>query len=110
MLTRAKCRPLAPRNACALFHSSALPKNLQSLGGGRAPRVLGDTRLEAVLELAGDGAEVPHAAGTGGLSALGLLGPVVCYKLVPEFGCGDGCSPTDIIYAASTAGTVAHLS
>jgi len=77
MSTRAKCLPLAPRNACALFHSSVLPENLQSLVGGRASRVLGGTRLEAVLELAGDGAEVPHTAGTGGLSALSLLGPVV---------------------------------
>ena len=37
-----------------------------------------DTSLEAVLELAGNGLEVTAAAGTGGLAALGLLGPVVC--------------------------------
>jgi hypothetical protein len=39
---------------------------------------LGGTGLEAVGELAGDGLQVLHAAGTGGLSPLGLLAPVVC--------------------------------
>jgi len=39
---------------------------------------LGSTGLEAVAELAGDGLQVLHAAGTGGLSPLGLLAPVVC--------------------------------
>lgn len=48
------------------------------LSSGRATGTLGHTGLEAVLELAGNGAKVPHAAGTGGLSSLGLLGPVVC--------------------------------
>ena len=38
---------------------------------------LGGTGLEAVGELAGDGLQVLHAAGTGGLSPLGLLAPVV---------------------------------
>jgi len=41
-------------------------------------RVLGHAGLEAVLEAAGDILEVPHAAGADGLSALGLLAPVVC--------------------------------
>ena len=36
--------------------------------------------LEAVLELPGDELERPHAAGTGGLSSLGLLAPVVCKR------------------------------
>jgi hypothetical protein len=45
----------------------------------RAASTLGGADLEAVLEAAGDGGEGSHAAGTGGLSALGLLGPVVCY-------------------------------
>lgn len=55
------------------------------LGLGRrrwAPRVLGDTGLEAVLELAGNGLEVTHASGSSGLPSLGLLGPVVCSLLV----------------------------
>jgi len=39
--------------------------------------VLGDTSLEAVLEAAGDVLQVPHAASTNSLSALGLLAPVV---------------------------------
>lgn len=34
--------------------------------------------LEAVLEAARDAGEVLHAAGADGLSALGLLAPVVC--------------------------------
>jgi hypothetical protein len=49
-----------------------------SLSSGSTPGTLGSTGLEAVLELASNGAEVPHAAGTGGLSSLSLLGPVVC--------------------------------
>ncbi len=40
--------------------------------------VLGYTGLEAVLEAAGDVLEVLRAAGANGLSALGLLAPVVC--------------------------------
>lgn len=47
--------------------------------GGRTPSALGGTGLESVLELAGNGAEVPHAAGTDGLPSLGLVGPVVCF-------------------------------
>lgn len=35
--------------------------------------------METVGEAAGDGLEVPHAAGTGGLPALGLLAPVDCH-------------------------------
>lgn len=50
------------------------------------PGTRGCAGLEAVLEPAGDGAEVPHAAGAGRLSALSLLGPVVCLfpKLVSQ--------------------------
>lgn len=69
------------RSALSLRHP-----NLQGRVGGRAPRVLGDASLETVLELAGDGAEVPHATSAGGLSALGLLGPVVYIMLVWTFG------------------------
>ncbi|KAJ8125560.1 hypothetical protein O1611_g8080 [Lasiodiplodia mahajangana] len=47
-----------------------------SLKGGFG--VLLDTSLEVVLEAAGDILEVPHAASADGLSALGLLAPVVC--------------------------------
>jgi hypothetical protein len=41
--------------------------------------------LEAVGELAADGLEVLHAAGTGGLSPLGLLAPVVCGMMLVVF-------------------------
>lgn len=47
------------------------------LGGGLSLGASGGAGAETVGELAGDGLEVPHAAGTGGLSALGLLAPVV---------------------------------
>lgn len=49
-------------------------------GGGSlgSASTLGLSDLETVLEAAGDVLEVLHASGTGGLSALGLLGPVVC--------------------------------
>lgn len=52
------------------------------LGLGWSAGVLWDTGLESVLELAGNGLEVTAASGTGGLAALGLLGPVVCGILV----------------------------
>ena len=42
--------------------------------------VLGHTGPEAVLESAGDVLEVAHAAGADGVSALGLLAPVVCSR------------------------------
>ena len=48
------------------------------LSGLDATGTLGGTALEAVGELAVDGLEVLHAAGTSGLSPLGLLAPVVC--------------------------------
>lgn len=43
----------------------------------RGVGVLGDTGLETVLEAAGDVLEISHAASSDGLSALGLLAPVV---------------------------------
>jgi len=43
-----------------------------------AAGTLGRTELEAIFEAPGDGLEVTHASGTGGLSPLRLLGPVVC--------------------------------
>jgi hypothetical protein len=43
---------------------------------------LGSANLEAVLEASGHGGEGSHAAGTGGLPALGLLGPVVYFPFV----------------------------
>lgn len=51
-------------------------------GDGGALGTLGGTGLESVAELAVDGLEVSHAAGTGGLSSLGLLAPVVCRVLI----------------------------
>lgn len=55
---------------------------------------LGDTSLEAVQEAAVDNAQGAHAAGAGGLAALGLLTPVVCSKkkkfvsrVVPTIAC-----------------------
>jgi hypothetical protein len=57
--------------------------SLRLLGlGGRSPRALWCTRLESVLEQSGDGLQVTHAAGSGGLSSLGLLAPVVCWSCV----------------------------
>ena len=51
---------------------------LRGLDGG-ALGALGSASLESVAELAVDGLEVSHAAGTGGLPSLGLLAPVDCY-------------------------------
>ena len=59
------------------------------LSGLDAAGTLGGTALEAVGELAVDGLEVLHAAGTSGLSPLGLLAPVVCGRMLVVFSfCG----------------------
>lgn len=50
---------------------------LNSLSSCRATGTLGSTGLETILEFAVDGLEVTHAAGAGGLAALGLFAPVV---------------------------------
>lgn len=47
-----------------------------------AASALGGASAETVPELAGDFGQGAHATGTGGLSALGLLGPVVCTSCV----------------------------
>lgn len=47
-----------------------------------AASALGGSSAETVPELAGDFGQRAHATGTGGLSALGLLGPVVCSPCV----------------------------
>lgn len=54
---------------------------LRGLDGG-ALGALGSASLESVAELAVDGLEVSHAAGTGGLPSLGLLAPVDCPMLI----------------------------
>lgn len=55
-----------------------------SLLGRSTSRTLGLASLEAVLESSGDVLEVTAAAGTDGLSPLGLLGPVVCTRRKPR--------------------------
>jgi hypothetical protein len=62
---------------------------LRGLDGG-ALGTLGRTGLESVAELAGDGLEVSHAAGTGGLPSLGLLAPVDCAVLIAVLGAYAG--------------------
>jgi len=59
-------------------HRCSLPSWSIRLRGldGRALGTRGRAGSEAVAELAGDGLEVAHAAGTGGLPSLGLLAPV----------------------------------
>lgn len=63
-----------------MLHPSPLSFRAKSLlaGCGCAASALGRTLLETVLELAWDELERSHAAGTSGLSSLGLLTPVVC--------------------------------
>lgn len=53
---------------------------LRALDGG-ALGTRGRTGSKSVAELAVDGLEVSHAAGTGGLPSLGLLAPVDCLVL-----------------------------
>ena len=51
--------------------------SLWSTGLGWSAGVVWSTGLETVLEPSADGLEVSHSAGTGGLSSLSLLRPVV---------------------------------
>ena len=53
---------------------------LRGLDGG-ALGSRGRAGAESVAELAVDGLEVTHAAGTSGLPSLGLLAPVDCFVL-----------------------------
>lgn len=63
-----------------MLHPSPLSFRAKGLlaGCGCATGALGSALLETVLELAWHELERSHAAGTGGLSSLGLLTPVVC--------------------------------
>ena len=65
--------------------SSRFEFPLLGLGGWCSSRARWYTSLEAVLDLAGDGLEVTHASGAGGLPSLGLLGPVVCATVSLHF-------------------------
>ena len=62
---------------------------LRGLDGG-ALGALGSASLESVAELAVDGLEVSHAAGTGGLPSLSLLAPVDCPVLIDGLGVRGG--------------------
>jgi hypothetical protein len=53
-------------------------KRKLSRGGGNGLLLGLGTLTEAVLEATGDVLQVAHTAGTGGLSALSLDGPVDC--------------------------------
>ena len=65
-----------------LLHQVLHHSRLILLCGGGALGTCGRTSAETVAELAGDGLEVSHAAGTGGLPSLGLLAPVDCPMLI----------------------------
>lgn len=63
---------------------------------------------EAVLEPPGNGGQVPGAAGTGGLSPLGLLGPVV----LPDLGGGVAAGRALVlldVHGAATATTAQNV-
>jgi hypothetical protein len=60
-------------------HSSTQLCRLGLANLADATSTLGHTSAESVLELSWDLLEGSHAAGAGGLSALGLLAPLDCY-------------------------------
>jgi len=68
-----------------------------------SPRILWCTGLEAILEFAWNTLHVAHATGTGGLSSLSLLAPVV----LPNFGCwvsaGRACVLLNVERSATAA-------
>jgi hypothetical protein len=73
-----------PGSTFCFSRKSRSSKDTGSLRLRGAAGTGGRTGLEAVLEPAGDVLEVPHAAGTGGLPPLRLLGPVVCFCGTPS--------------------------
>lgn len=75
-----------------------LCEDLRGLGALGASR---GASAEAVGELAVDGLEVAHAAGTGGLPAHSLLAPVDCAVLV--------ASPLTVSHAARKARGYVHF-
>lgn len=66
-----------------------------------ATSALGGAGLEAVLEATVNLLEVPHAAGTGGLAALGLLAPVVLANLSGGVTAVGTCRLLDVERAAA---------
>ena len=66
-----------------LRHTSAVQHLLRA--ACRTPRALWCALLETVLEFARDELQRPHAAGTGCLSPLGLLSPVVCMVVLVSY-------------------------
>ena len=70
---------IPPSTTPGFFPLSLHTRDLCGLGALGAG---GGTGAETVGELAVDGLEVTHAAGAGGLPALGLLAPVDCAALV----------------------------
>lgn len=72
------------RQALRLYSTSVTTPCSICLRGldGRALGTCWGAGSEAVAELAVDGLEVSHAAGTGGLPSLGLLAPVDCDVLI----------------------------
>lgn len=60
------------------WSTEVMHRRALSRGAGTA-RALCDTSPEPVRSLAGNVLESPHAAGSSGLSPLGLLSPVVCF-------------------------------
>jgi hypothetical protein len=79
-------QPPSPSSACRVYHKwfdLGSPKAINHhfrpdfptpfLASERAARALRGAGLEAVLEAAADGAQVPHPSSAGNLSALSLL-------------------------------------
>lgn len=74
------CQDPSPHSYSSLSdNENATPSGRKgNLVGDGATGTLGGTGLEAVKEAAVDIAQGAHAAGAGGLAALGLLTPVDC--------------------------------
>lgn len=74
------CKEPFPDDVPSLLIHRNLPQACEwaSLLGDGGASALGKAGLEAVPELSRNVAEFAHATGTGGLSPLGLVGPVDC--------------------------------
>jgi hypothetical protein len=88
----------------APLHHLLQQSRLILLCSGRALGTCGCADAETVAELAGDGLEVSHAAGTGGLPSLGLLAPVDCYVLILAYGHAGVCALDNVHLRVLAAG------
>jgi len=74
----------------SFLHQRSSLRRLRGANLADTTSTLGDTSAETVLEESGNALESTHTAGSGGLSALGLLAPLDCFNIVLVLSCFSG--------------------